>query len=334
MRMMALVLVILSAVPNPAWAWNMAGHRIIGSVAFGQLSREEQIRVVAMLRGHPRFQEDFLGAMPAFIRNGSALQRDEWLFQQASVWPDLLRPERPPERFAFHRPTWHYINLPHFLTPTARLEREGRIDHNVELNPPDGADLETQELNIVQVIRMARRVCPDSEADRAARAVWLAWLMHNVGDLHQPLHSTALFSSRLFRDGDAGGNFVRTEPQGNLHALWDRFPGTSTRFQDVRNRALSMKADGRLKQIGVEAEQQLDEGEWLRESHYLAVAAAYDPEVLMALREAELQGRNRAPEIELPEAYLKTSGMLAERRLVQAGHRLAAILREMVREEG
>jgi hypothetical protein len=68
--------------------------------------------------------------------------------------------------------------------------------------------------------------------------VILAWLFHDVGDIHQPLHSTALFSLRLFREGDCGGNLIKTFQAFNLHAVWDQFPGRGDGYQESRNKAI------------------------------------------------------------------------------------------------
>ena len=42
------------------------------------------------------------------------------------------------------------------------------------------------------------------------KAIYLTWLMHLVGDIHQPLHCAAVFSEQ-FPNGDKGGNdaFIR-----------------------------------------------------------------------------------------------------------------------------
>ena len=51
----------------------------------------------------------------------------------------------------------------------------------------------------------------------------LRLLIHYVGDIHQPLHSTSRFTEN-HQDGDEGGNFFKIEPVdkiNELHALWD-----------------------------------------------------------------------------------------------------------------
>jgi hypothetical protein len=54
----------------------------------------------------------------------------------------------------------------------------------------------------------------------------LSWLIHLAGDLHQPLHTVALFRSDL-PDGDRGGNDIQMKGGGNLHTFWDGRVGTS-----------------------------------------------------------------------------------------------------------
>jgi hypothetical protein len=178
------------------------------------------------------------------------------------------------------------------------------------------------------VIRLARRVCADSKSDPAMRGLLLAWLMHDVGDLHQPLHATALFSRKLFPDGDRGGNSVKTVQSFNLHSLWDQFPGRDDRLRESRNTALALVNDSEHAAAGKRAAEQLDERVWMEESHRLAGEAAYDAEVRAAL--ARMEAAGSIEPIDLSEAYLKAGGLIAKRRLVEAGYRLGAVLQQVV----
>lgn len=51
------------------------------------------------------------------------------------------------------------------------------------------------------------------------------YLIHLVGDIHQPLHSVAMFSNE-FPEGDQGGNKITVKaPNGtsyNFHSFWDQ----------------------------------------------------------------------------------------------------------------
>src|SRR5437762_12974179 len=99
MRNIVTSLLIFWLTVSPAWGWSLSGHKIIASIAFRQLSPTEQARVVAMLKRHPRFAEDFEEHMPEEIRGGEEAARNEWIFQQAAIWPDTVR-SGPPEKTA------------------------------------------------------------------------------------------------------------------------------------------------------------------------------------------------------------------------------------------
>jgi hypothetical protein len=82
-----------------------------------------------------------------------------------------------------------------------------------------------------------RRVLGDKTKPAAERAIHLAWLMHLVGDLHQPLHSSAMFSARTPK-GDQGGNLVAVR-RGNsvlkLHSYWDDVLGSGTSIKFIKS---------------------------------------------------------------------------------------------------
>jgi hypothetical protein len=58
----------------------------------------------------------------------------------------------------------------------------------------------------------------------AERALFARYLVHLVGDIHQPLHSVALFN-KTFPKGDAGGNLLKlllaNGTSSNFHSFWD-----------------------------------------------------------------------------------------------------------------
>lgn len=322
--------IVGSATPAPVHAWNATGHRLIASIAFRQLSASQQSQVATMFERHPRFAPDFVEPMPEDVRGGDLAAKHEWVFQQAAIWPDLVR-SGPPEKRAFNRGEWHYVNVPQFLSDAARAELDGKLTINLALDVPADATMDTGPLNIVQFIRFARKMIADKQTSPSDRAVLLAWLFHTVGDIHQPLHSTALFSTKLFPAGDRGGNSVKTQQAGNLHALWDQFPGQSDSFGDTRNEAIRNLAQAEVAASGVAAVLTLDEKAWLEESHCLAKSQVYAAEVMAALRRMEAAGAAVEP-IALSEDYLKASGRIAAQRVVEAGFRLGAVLKTLVPE--
>ncbi len=304
-----LVATLLLLVTSQAHAWSEAGHRITGSIAFRQLTPDQQAQIVAILKQHPRFAEDFKAKMPDGLDDK---EQNEFMFQQTAVWPDIARGFKG-ENKKYHHSTWHYINLPMFLT---NEDRKLSPNVNVSLDPPDK---QQEEMNVVQTIRFARRALADRSVPDAKKAIWLCWLFHCVGDLHQPLHSTALFSTKHFPEGDRGGNSVKTEQKKNLHALWDQFLGNKAQYRTARNKAIVFV--NQQAAIGQAAVKKLDEKAWLDESFAIADTAVYDNEVRGHLRvDGEL------PELKLTERYLEEGGRIAERRVIEAGFRLGAVL--------
>src|SRR5262249_3811887 len=151
----------------PAFAWSETGHKVIGSIAFRQLAPEQQAAIVAILKNHPRWDEDFKSKMPADLTTDA--EQYEWVFQQAAVWPDMARGFQGDAR-SFNHPTWHYINVPIYLTDGDRT-----IDTkvNTSLDPPSAVQ---EDMNIVQAIRLARRLLSDKQTADADKAVLLCWI--------------------------------------------------------------------------------------------------------------------------------------------------------------
>jgi hypothetical protein len=117
---------------------------------------------------------------------------------RAGYWADRIRGEK---EWQYMKP-WHYINIPDGVA-VADAERS-----------PDGDVL-------FGIAEMNRRL-DDESLDPEERAQALKFLVHFVGDIHQPLH--------VGREEDLGGNKVEVryfvgmgqEPgEGNLHSFWD-----------------------------------------------------------------------------------------------------------------
>lgn len=58
----------------------------------------------------------------------------------------------------------------------------------------------------------------------AERSLFARYLIHMVGDIHQPLHSVSLYN-KTFTKGDAGGNLLKLKILNgtlqNFHSFWD-----------------------------------------------------------------------------------------------------------------
>jgi hypothetical protein len=301
---------VLILIATSAHAWSEAGHRIISSIAFRQLTPAEQAKFVAILKQHPRFAQDFQGKMPEGL---DEKEQAEFFFQQAGIWPDLARAFKG-EDSKYDHGTWHYINWPHWLTNTDKAAMESKLKVNLSLEPPAAP---AKDMNVIQTIRLARRMVVDKSTPDSEKAVISCWLFHCVDDIHQPLHSTAMFSQTLFPKGDRGGNSVKTKQKDDLHALWDQFLGNKAQYRTARNKAIPIVNDAAKSMLGRKAAGNLDEREWMMESHSIAGNTVYDHEVRGHLR-AHAEAKE-APELVLTERYLKTGGGVAEQRVIQAG---------------
>jgi hypothetical protein len=75
-------------------------------------------------------------------------------------------------------------------------------------------------------------ITPQCGTTPGDRAIALAWILHLVGDIHQPLHTSGRITPRPDEQkGDQGGNLflLQAEPRTlRLHAYWDSILDRST----------------------------------------------------------------------------------------------------------
>ena len=81
--------------------------------------------------------------------------------------------------------------------------------------------------NATWALNQSKRTLSDTKNhgmdDGLSRSFMLRYLIHNVGDIHQPLHGAAYYSDK-FPKGDRGGNSWKVtynKEINNLHKLWD-----------------------------------------------------------------------------------------------------------------
>lgn len=114
---------------------------------------------------------------------------------EASNWPDLMRSD--PDAF-WQRTAgpWHYVTVP-----------PGKTYREVAA-PTEG--------DAVTALRRFSATIRDRKASLADKQLALRFIIHIVGDLHQPLHAG--------NGTDKGGNDTRVTFSGgptNLHSVWD-----------------------------------------------------------------------------------------------------------------
>jgi hypothetical protein len=256
------------------------------------------------------------------------VEENEWIFQQAAIWPDLAKGLSKDLKTEYSRPEWHYIDLPYFPTDDDRHDLEDHLELNISYEVPKAAD---ENMNVVQAIGFAQRALSDARASAGDKGLYLSWLFHLIGDAHQPLHAATLCTSDLFPKGDHGGNHIPTEQLRELHAVWDGFPGRpGMKFREVRNKAIALIGTPALRTRGEKATEDLNVATWVKESHALAEREAYSQEVL-----EHIEGYTdwkEMPPLELSDGYLSSGGDVATIRLVEGGYRLGATLKKIAGE--
>lgn len=115
-------------------------------------------------------------------------------------WADAVRPTRPESA------PWHFVDIP-LDTDKYDASRDCGGDNCV-----------------VQAIQKNVDLLRNRNADKPARLEALKFLVHFVGDIHQPLHCETDTSKFPPPEGDRGGNKVHVTFLGhstNLHSVWD-----------------------------------------------------------------------------------------------------------------
>jgi len=182
-RILAVVcgLLALFSFAAPAQAYWEYGHETVARIAWLQMRPDTRAQVAALLR------------------QGRLLETPECpvaTIEQASVWADCIKPLG--DRFGYAY-SWHY--------------------QNVDVCKPFDLKAACKDGNCVSAqIERAARLVADRKVPARERLMALAFLVHFVGDLHQPMHAGD--------HGDLGGNKVAANygiigGRTNLHGIWD-----------------------------------------------------------------------------------------------------------------
>ena len=266
-------MVAFAAWVGAAQAWGPVGHRTVARIAERHLDPRVRAEVAAL-------------AGPGGLAS-------------VAVWADEVRGDpRYTGEVAGSVDTrpWHYINArdaDDYGRVLAASGRNGTVDHIVEA-----------------IVFAEGRLADASAADRAEA---LRWLVHFIGDLHQPLH--------VGYAEDRGGNTIAIEGAsgpgesrpGNLHRLWD-MTLVEALVDGSDDRALAARLDRvpLALPVGDDLHGWVREGIALRGEVYRMGGQRFGPD---------------AEQIAWPEAGDRARwGVIVEWRLLLAGHRLAARL--------
>jgi hypothetical protein len=252
-------------------------------------------KVKAALEKHPWYANQW----QARLQDVPAADREVMLFMQAARWADDIRTQDK----AQNRPSWHYINLP--------FKPEGQ-PANVQVREPD-------PVNIVTAIAENESVL-SNENDPERKAISVAWLFHLVGDIHQPLHTTQLFSVG-YPKGDRGGNEIcvrvtQARQPMDLHRFWDGVITSSSDLTRVRNAATEMRNRPGFAKSQLTELQSTNAEAWAKESFEIATKFAYQNGRLVGSpRDGNRNCTTVVAAPVLPAGYVVSASRIADRRM-------------------
>jgi hypothetical protein len=302
-------LLLAGAFSVQAFGWNDRGHMMIAYLAYKQLMPATRDRVNALLRLNPKYK-DWSATVEQQMPAASTDDKNLMVFMIASTWADQIkrdsayikdgsqggnRPDGSPDPgkntgyddLLMHK-YWHFIDTPFSKDGTA-----------LPAIPTPNAQ---------ERIALFREVLA-STSDDTLKSYDLTWLLHLVGDVHQPLHASTRVSASD-PEGDAGGNLVKLNCEKcELHFYWDDLLGKRNDFITV------IRAAKRLPKANSEWAAKSDEKVWTAESFEDAQKTVYAPPV----------ERDDGP-FTLTPRYKKNARKLARERVALAGARLANLL--------
>ncbi len=279
---------LLLSWPAAAFAWGDEGHQVIGLIAERYIAPATRATIDALL------ETDASG-----LTAGRSMAWE-------STWADRYRDSDPPGVHTRRRATqaWHYVDI-----EIDAPDLDAACGGHPPLPPGIPASAGPPEDCVVDKIRQFSGELADPGTAAPERLLALQFLLHLVGDLHQPLHAADHF--------DHGGNGVRVRAEhaeaGNLHHYWDAV------FVRRLGRAPEEVAAQLIGEISPRRRLEWSAGspeDWARESFEIARTRAYGP-----LPAAGAHGSRW-----LDDAYGAAALETVRRQLEKAGVRLAHLL--------
>ena len=227
-RVAAAVLVALLWA-SPAFGWGSEGHQAVGEAAQARLSVAAHAALAKILIGGESATLP-PGKLAAIAMWADDLRLRKTTGRTPATWTDADTLEA--DAFNAAHPanaSWHFVNLPLGASGyPATLPAASPLTRFVSRN------------DVVQALNRAIAVLESRHAPRDfSKAQAVRWLVHLVGDIHQPLHVTsgyyktgaALKAPVILTDpavaagsdvvSDRGGNGLLFHPDLNLHSVWD-----------------------------------------------------------------------------------------------------------------
>jgi nuclease S1 len=297
-RALCLALAVFLAVASPIWPWGREGHRIVARIAARNLKPEARKKLAAILGTNDAGLEQAMAA--------------------ASTWPDEINKSRTGTFY------WHFVDVPvyePFALGALCAKHECIVDRIEEM----AGRLRTN--------RTGFALAAPPEPPRQAKSQEVAFLIHFVGDIHQPLHGSD--------NSDQGGNCEHLQPPlehadgtktNVLHGVWDVDQVLTVMKALGSEEATTAALVRRFK--GGETVPQGTALDWTRESHQLAREYIYEKLRIPKYDAPFGQCATSVANLAIDQAYLDSNEKLVEQQLLRAGIRLSNVLNEVCAGNG
>jgi hypothetical protein len=291
---------------SPALGWWCEGHEAVALIAGKHLSSAATAVVHKLLKDYP-------STVARGCQDGA---KDPMAV--ASTWADDVKKSEKTG-------TWHYMDIPLGL-------KKGDPEEYCEAIGPseNGKD---RPGCILSALRSVVNILHSDKEPDEDKATALRYLIHLVGDLHQPMHTTA--------NNDQGGNctpvqFFDAQRVANLHSVWDGMvlnKDLAGRKETLAQLVERLDAEYAPKRAGW-VKNTPDFDKWALEGHSIAQKTAYgeltpkppvekfDPKAQCDVE----RERFGAMHFTAGDAYQKAAAPVVEEQLAKAGFRLAEIL--------
>jgi hypothetical protein len=300
---------------GPGFGWGDEGHEIVATVAANILKTESPAALQK------------INALLAMDRTG--LAHDTGIASEAT-WADKFRASS--EEASEATGNWHFVDTDFDHANTAQA-----CDHPPFTGPASEGPAKDC---VIDKIEQFRQELKSGQTSPQERLKALQFLLHFVGDVHQPLHAITRTETGASHD-DRGGNCVgilhgNAHAPIRLHSYWD----TNLVVDALRRDA--EEAAGSLMSLLTPANRQKwaggDASAWASEAYEIAKAQVYIGVVDHAPAETGFifRGFDGKPDekcgpskvYDISTGYDTTGEGVVKEQLAKAGLRLAGVLKE------
>lgn len=317
-----LIVCLLCLWPARALAWGDTGHRVVARIAVRYLGDKTANEIEKILS----------------IDSCSIEKLLEGKVACTASWADPpLKDQRP------YTANWHFVDIPVTLV-------DGKAGKRYEYDMARDCYMTERGDCAILAFERLKYVLANRHESQISRAEALKFIIHIMGDLHQPFHCiTDKKDANDKKDlGDLGGNFKivqwmgadfnpRWNSQWNLHSVWDEgiIDHTMTKlnlnedaYVERLLSGLPKKEDQKLKAI-----QGGDILTWAAEGYNLAIDKAYAklPPFDKNYKYLARDGQPRFGGYRLTENYYTANSDVVDDQLRRAGARLGRLLNEILR---